>query len=391
MSILAPWYLVAALAATGVAVVLHLLVRRRPPSMALPTARFIPDAPVSARAIARRPADALLLALRVGALVLAGLALAAPAFARRRNGTARVVVVDLSRGADRSATLDSARAYVNGAAVVLVVDSVAVDVTRSAADTLAVIARSAPSLHRGSLTASMLAALRAVPRAAIGADSVSLTIVSPALEEERDRASAAVRALWPGRIDVVRTPAAAVTVDSSVRVLWADSAASTHWRAVAPANAGALLFGDMVLVAPLVRRWRAVDGDSSRVVARWVDGEPAVLERRAGAGCVREVGVTMPAVGDVLLRPEVERFVDWLGRAPCGAGAPVALGAAALDSLRGRGRLARGADFPAAASRSSALAPWLLIAVLLLLAAETLVRGRVQAQRAEAARLERAA
>ena len=374
MTLVAPAYLVAALAGAAIAAALHLFVRRRRPSRALPTARFIPDITSPSLALARRPADGLLLALRAGALVLAGLALATPRIERARRGTARVVVVDVSRAADPSVVVAATHALLDGASAVIVFDTVAREIRAGAADTLAAIARSRAAIPAGSLSAALVAAMHVSPRVAAQADSIALVLVTPALGAERDRATMAIRALWPGRIDVVRPPPAA-RAPGAVYVEWADSAPSPAWaRRPQPDVPGAVWYADAALVAPLVRRWRGAQ--QGRVVARWVDGEPAVLERATTDGCVRSLGVTVPSQGDVPIRPEVVRFVSVIASGACGGVESVPLDRRAMDSLRGPTRLARGAEFSASTATASPFTPVLLAVALALLLVETLLRRR---------------
>src|SRR3954462_15221292 len=110
MTFAAPLFVWAAAAAAVLTVVLHLLAWRRPPATPLPTARFAPDSPVRTVSRSVRPSDLALLALRVALVVLAGTALGRPVLPSRSAGTARVVVVDQSRGPRVSAAVaDSAR------------------------------------------------------------------------------------------------------------------------------------------------------------------------------------------------------------------------------------------------------------------------------------------
>ncbi|MFL5582398.1 MAG: BatA domain-containing protein [Gemmatimonadaceae bacterium] len=392
MSFAAPAYLAAAALAAALVVALHLLVRRRPPSALLPTARFIPDVPASATALAARPADVPLLLLRVLVLLLVGAALAGPRLTPRPRGTARVVAVDVSRGASRAAALTAAAPHVAGAAAVIAFDSAARAVP---ADSLAALASAPPTMSRGSLSAALVRALRAASRLRESADSVQLVLVTPALAEEADAATMEVRALWPGRVDLVRTPpAGSMAGADSVLVEWADSAASPDWRRRARADVpGALRAGDAVLVAPLARAWAHVPRDSSRVAARWTDGEPAAVERSVPGGCVRELGFALPTAGDVALRPDAERVLARLRTAPCaGRADPTPMSDAAVQALAGAGRLARASDFPAAARRGSPLAPWLLGGALLLALAELpLRRARRRTSANAPASVERAA
>src|SRR5262249_29498905 len=156
------------------------------------------------------------------------------------------------------------------------------------------------------------------------ADSIELAIVSPLAEEELDAATDSVRALWPGAVRIVPVAisraagrrAAIVVIGSRgdpIRLVVAQSrasptvwvvrgepsAADTAWarsgRAVVlwPADGrpfgwavrrdadtvGALIAGDVTVVAPFVRRtaFAGVRGAFQpttarrRVIARWVD------------------------------------------------------------------------------------------------------------------------
>ena len=139
-----------------------------------------------------------------------------------------------------------------------------------------------------------------------------------------------------------------------------------------------------VLVAPFERRWE-FPRDSlrgARVVARWVDGEPAAIEwliagDRSGR-CARSVAIPLDSTGDLVLRPDFLRMRDRLLGA-CGAGAtqPDSAAAATLAKVvAGSGRLARASAFPPGPSASSPLAPWLLALALVAALLELLVRRR---------------
>ena len=129
------------------------------------------------------------------------------------------------------------------------------------------------------------------------------------------------------------------------------------------------------MVFPFARTWRAdamVSG--SAVVARWADGEPAALERPVGAGCIRDVAVSVPTVGDLVLRPSFVRLLRLMG-APCGKSNFDRPGAPADPSLlAGSGGLAaRGAIRPTEAI-AAPLVPWFLAAAFGLGLLELLVR-----------------
>ena len=89
-----PWVLGVALAGVLAISALHLLSVRRPPELLLPTARFLPDRDVRAVSRTRTPSDVLLLAVRIGALVAAGLAAAIPAWTSRARERVVMVVAD---------------------------------------------------------------------------------------------------------------------------------------------------------------------------------------------------------------------------------------------------------------------------------------------------------
>jgi hypothetical protein len=74
---------------------------------------------------------------------------------------------------------------------------------------------------------------------------------------------------------------------------------------------------------------RASLPDSGTVVARWVDGSPAAVERPLGLGCIRTIGFDVPDVGDFTLSAGFQRIAAAL-LAPCGGREP---GRVASDSL----------------------------------------------------------
>lgn len=201
LALAAPGYLLAALAASAAVVALHLLGWRRPPAVALPTARFVPHAAVRAVSRQVRPSDLLLLALRVAALLLTGLAMARPAMAPRRAGVARVIVVDASRRvASMTEAMDSARAHVGAARTIswIRVDSSARVVTDSAIGER--------GEGRGRLGSGMVAAIREAHRLARTHERVAIVIVSPFAAESWDAGVEAMRGSWDGEVVPVRVP-----------------------------------------------------------------------------------------------------------------------------------------------------------------------------------------
>ena len=401
LRLLAPWYLFAAIAAAAGLMAAHFIVRRQPRSMLLPTARFVPDAPVVTTGWARRPSDLLPLLLRVLCVLLAGLALAGPFIQRRAGGTARVILVDGSRAvADTGEVSDSAAGL------------------RAPLDSVLEYGA------RGSLSAGLVAATRAASRFRDVADSVELVIVSPFTAGQLDAATARVRAEWPGRARLVRVPAAAAP-DTAVaptlvaasgdplsvalaltraprgaeaRIvrreltaadsLWVREAAGrvlVHWP-VASAPAGfiarrhssrvwGVIGHSPAVLAPLERRWQYVPGADGAAVAWWIDGETAAAELPLGAGCVRSVAIPVSSGGDFVLRPEFHALLSELVL-PCGGEARlVPIPAATLAMLEGNGGLAPASAFARPVLEPSPLTKWLLIGSLVSALLELLVRS----------------
>jgi hypothetical protein len=135
------------------------------------------------------------------------------------------------------------------------------------------------------------------------------------------------------------------------------------------------VMGDDVVVASLARETLAHRGT---VLARWADGGVAAVEQPIGAGCMREVGIGVPAVGDLPLRPSFQRVVRGLTDA-C-ASSRVRPGAL-LDSTRvarlmGAGGAATGSALASGAERPSPIVPWLLGLALASALAELMLRTR---------------
>jgi hypothetical protein len=423
VTFLAPMWLVAAAAVSGVVVVLHFFARRQPAELVLPTARFVP--PHSAQSTTRtlRPNDLLLMLLRIAIVLAAGAALAKPMLEPRRQSRAGIVLADVSRA---TPSLEELRRRVAAARkegdVVIPFDSGPHEPMR---DSIATLSRA-----RGSLSSAMIAALDAARAQGARADSVELTIVSAVREEELDRATPLIRALWPGRITIDRLPSEEVVgsravidvraeasdplsaaarvhlgsqagasssrsagrIPQSLREVrlvrdrlttadsaWVQSAARVlvFWPAnvttvsgAKPDTGSALVSEGVVVVAPLVRFMAPVPG---KVIVRWADGQPAATEVAAGRGCIRSVAVSIPSAGDLVLRPEFGRLLGAL-TGPCDGAVPsVAASDSFVTSLAGAGPLASGRGFPAPVQHSS-LAPWLLALALLLVLVEPFVR-----------------
>jgi hypothetical protein len=155
----------------------------------------------------------------------------------------------------------------------------------------------------------------------------------------------------------------------------------------APDSIGGLAAGDAVIVAPF-ERWAAYDegaaaraaGDGAgRVVARWVDGEPAAIEVPHGAGCIRTVMVGVPSRGDLVLQPRFARLAAVLTARCGGPVQPGTLDSARLASLAGEPATwhAAGSALPRPEVIRSTLAPWLFAAALAFALAALVMQRRV--------------
>jgi len=418
MSFLAPWaFAIAGLAAAGM-VILHLVARQRPAAYWLPTTRFIPDQRTLVSRAATRPRDLLLLALRVLLLLSVGAAFARPVLTPRRGAMARVVLIDRSHAVASvfDAVTRAKAATSDGVPATLIAfDSTPVVVAATSLDSLAKTSRTEAA---GSLSAALVAARRASAALAERADSIQLVLVSPVAVSEIDSATRRLRAAWPGAIRIERV---ALLADSSApwtleRRLTADdplgpamasaprsgtitrllrgaptAADSTfvrdggtavRWDSTAASRPAAegLAVGDEVIVAALGRR--AVP-NAERVVARWADGTAAATETRLGKGCLRDVGVTIPAAGDIALHPPFQRIVRAL-LAPCGlnvtehpADSTTIAWLAGAATNAARADVLRGDD-----TRPSPLAPWLLGLAIVLALAELALRAKSQTEAA---------
>lgn len=346
MNFLAPgWIGLALLASVGV-VAIHLISWRLPRTVALPTARFVPDEPARRAARTIRPADLTLLALRIAILLAGGLALARPVFERTPDGTATVIAVEQSGpSADTAAVRRIER---TGNTTYVVFDTVARVVGDEASALAALMEPSAaPSLSVG-----LVASIREARRLQSEYDTVRIVVASALRRDAFDNATLEVRALWPDSIRVIELPSAdkpvapvRVTVDADIadpivagirlaesngllrgesRVIRKPAAgevarageALVYWPVAPNARervagihaAGVTAIGHLIPI-PLV--------DSGRVIARWTDGKPAAVERARDGGCVRSIGFDVPDLGDFTLTPSFQRLAAVL-LAPCG-------------------------------------------------------------------------
>ena len=400
MIFLAPVYLIAAGAVAAGVVALHFLSTREPDTDLLPTVRFIPDVPVQANTITLRFSDLWLLVLRVLLILLLGAALARPLIHPVAAPVLRIAAVDVSRAvASPHELLDSARGHIEGAAAVVLFDHEARTVRGAAAiDSLDARTDSVrwSRATNGSLSSALIAALRMASGLRDGADSLQLVVISPFAQEERDAATERIRALWPGRIDVVRVAGVGETGDRRVeRVEWADSAATELWAEREPPDTiGAVRANDAVMVYPFVRRWRPASGASpesatdtrslpddrgdARVYARWMDGEPAALELATAGGCIRSIAIPLPTEGDAILRPDFQRFLAGLEEDPCGEPADLSpLSDDFMTAFAGDGPLAPSSQVERQVRRTTPAVPWILALALAVALAELWLRRRM--------------
>jgi hypothetical protein len=321
VTLLAPWFAVAALGAAAITAALHFIRMRQPPREAFPTARFVPEGGVVAPRVERRPRDLLLLVLRVGTVLLIGAAFARPVVRPARVPLFRITALDTA-----------------------------------------------------SISAALVDAMRMAARERDHADSFELTVVSTFASDRFDAATDSIRAMWPGAIALNIKPPPRDS--NTLAVHWpADGHAPGTVARRAVDTVGAVVAGGDVVVAPFERRWQF---DSSalvgaRVVARWVDGQPAAIER----GCERAIAVVPPS--DIALRPAYRRFSTAM-HGPCGSTGPLSPDSSKLSTVRGQGPSRVPARAVAAAIDTPApLVPWLLAAALVLVIAEMVVRRRTTA------------
>jgi len=402
------WLLPSAFSIAGgaalAAIVLHLIARSRPVAESLPTARFVPQRPIRARARSIALSDVPLLLLRIAAVLALGAGVAAPVFAAAHGRVRRIVIVDRSRYvADPREARDSARAAIRDGDVVLAFDSVATRLSGPAALDSGVTGPAA-----GSLSAAIATALRSAAQIASQTDSIELVIVSPVSTEEIDPATTTIRDQWPGRIRVVRLREAASyeqaprveSVDGSadvvvaglslmgvmqphgdVRVVrgrpsagdtawasdsghvlvhWPASAADAAWEPRPTIDAiGGVASASGTLIGRFPRVWTL----TGSAVARWADGDAAAVEHRVGRGCIRDVGIVVDPASDLTLRAPFRRFAERLLE-PCGGVARTrrADSSATESFVAGKRftRLATASSLREPSGESSRWTPWLL-------------------------------
>lgn len=432
MTFLLPWVFALGVATAAGVVALHLLSTQRPPVRPLPTARFVPESDVRAVSRTSRPTDLLLLALRVLAVLLIAAAFAQPIKDAPGPSVRRVVALEWTTAlTDAEAARARATALLGEGDALVVFDTAARVLP---ADALAGLAP--PTVRAAALSPMLVAVRDAAATIAGGADSIAVTVLSGFPSEAWDAATPALRAAWPGRLELERLSAAVDTASApplqviangaddpvaaavallddasaarsplrnrgahAVRIqrgalaaddsLWlsrTNGAVLLVWPADTTQTARAdgvlaTLGGAAAFVAPLSRRELSVPPNASvdgiggpRTIARWRDGEPAVTERAVGQGCVREVGIGVPARGDLTLRAPFLQLLRVLVE-PCGGQRSPSPADSVLAGIAGTGALASAAAF-ALTQATSTITPWLLLLALVLLVSEQWWRRR---------------
>jgi hypothetical protein len=143
---------------------------------------------------------------------------------------------------------------------------------------------------------------------------------------------------------------------------------------------GGVMAGDAAVVATFERAWM-FPPDSLRgaeVIARWVDGEPAAIERPAGVGCIRSVAIPVTPVGDLVIRHAWIRFVASLS-GPCASVTSLDLADPGdVAKLEGKGGLAPREAFQPLTDAHSPLAPWLFALALAAAIGDLFLRRRAR-------------
>jgi len=323
VSLLYPWFFWASCGVAAGVIALHVISWELREPVAFPTLRFVPELDVIAAELNLRLSDVKLLLLRLAIILLLGLALAQP-FWVPPDSEARIVLVDVSGVVSRD---DAWREQV---------DALATD-----ADTLILFAATpqrveldelADALSNDDMRPPQVANLSAALAAAIQdaeslknkAETVSLTVMSPFPLGGFDAATNHLRALWDGPFETIRVAAAEladlpeILGATSVSLHWdgaADSSGASPWQPRAePDNAEGILTAAATLIAPFERKWQIADPDLTdyRLVATWLDGAPAAVERIEDGVRHTFLAFELSDEDDVALRPSFTRFLEWL-------------------------------------------------------------------------------
>lgn len=195
-----PGFLWAGAALAVVPIILHLLYRRPPLRLPLPTAAFVVPDPRTSLRFRRRPSDPLLLLLRVLLALTLGCAFAGLAWSPSRSGTSRLVLLD--GGAGMAPYWDQAVAVATEAAG----PDGRVFVYGSETAPLVIPSSSLQTLSTGSAESTYEAGLRALRQAFLAhtrLDSAHVTWVTRSRWGAWPGGFALLRPhLWPGRIAV---------------------------------------------------------------------------------------------------------------------------------------------------------------------------------------------
>jgi hypothetical protein len=158
--------------------------------------------------------------------------------------------------------------------------------------------------------------------------------------------------------------------------------ASTRPRFAVPRvvkdTVGGMMAGEAGVVASFERAW-SYPPDSLRggeVIARWVDGEPAAIEKSDGPGCLRSVAIPVTPMGDLVIRSEFVRLVATLSRPCAQATSLIPADPSVVAKLEGKGGLAPREAFQPVTDARSELAPWLFALALAAAIAELFLRRR---------------
>jgi hypothetical protein len=337
LTLAAPAFLLAGALTMLVPLALHLIRRRPPGRVPLPTARFLAEDPRNAIRVSR-PTDVLLLALRMLLLLLAGAAFSRPAWIPAPEGTSTVVLLDRGGAVDADgwrAGLFVARQALLGPegesrGELVLFDTAAVHVSR---------VRVRPELFDSLLAAGpgrarsdYGVALRAIPsatRALRGADSVTVRMISPLSRAGWSPGLGALReSAWPGSIQLTRLPMVRDTVTAA--------AAGSSRRAYVVAGEGGRFVGAalgalgyQVQVIPptgLVSATDTITPDSGAYFVLTQPNHPTARElisrvRRGASLVVASTAVVdsgawsymMPWNGPFTLRPNSAGGTMWLG------------------------------------------------------------------------------
>jgi hypothetical protein len=400
MTWLAPWALAGgALGMLGI-VAAHLLSRQRPRALALATARFLPSGMLEATTVQRVPQDRWWMLLRLLIVALLAMGVAQPVLTGREVPTRTVLLLDRTLGVD---VQQSVLATLSADDAVIPFDSLA------AVQTVGAVAPVRAA--NASLSAALGALLRARDSLAVGAEAVRVVVASPFAPTSLDPATERVRALLRDSITIlpvtVAADSAVVRGAIAVRAMGDDPIAATALllgdsvappgtviergtaldaQDVAAAARGAAVVhwparetsGDPVLqaltvhgttwIAPMQRDTASAPA-GARASGWWADGTPAVWRRDTGTGCLLTVQAALPDAGDHSLSLAAQAWLRALVTV-CERDGGGVNPAPAWFAAAPSGRTA----LVATQTLSSGIAPWFIVAALVLAAVELALR-----------------